>query len=103
MKPEHLAVIAAILGHAVPWARRTLDDWLARQRLETALGRAAGLILADPAVQARGALALEASITVGRDYLRQAIPDTLRTLGVTEDRLLLMLRGEAGKRLGSEW
>jgi hypothetical protein len=98
-----LAVIAAILARAVPWARAMLEDWLARQRLESALGRAAGLILADPQVQARGALALEQAVEVGRAYLRDAIPDTLRRLGVTEERLLLMLRGEAGKRLGGEW
>jgi hypothetical protein len=96
-----LALLAAILGRALPWLRATVEDWAARQRLESALGRAVGLILTDPAVQARGALALEAAIGVGRGYLREAIPDTLQRLGVTEERLVLMLRGEAGKRLGA--
>jgi len=94
-----LAVFAAILARVLPLIRRRVDDWLARQRLDSALGRAAGLILASPDVQIRGAAALDAQLDIGRAYLRSAIPDTLRALDVSDDRLRLMLRGEAGKHL----
>lgn len=96
-----LAVIAACLARVVPLVRQRVDDWLARQRLESALGRAAGLILTDPRVQAHGMQAIDSAVEVGRAYLQAAIPDTLARLGVREDRLTLMLRGEAGKRAGA--
>lgn len=92
-----LAVIAALLARYLPVARAWIDDWLARQRLETALGRAAGLVLLDPAVRNRGLDALGEALRVGEEYLAQSIPDTLKRLGVTPDRLKLMLRGQVGK------
>lgn len=88
---------AAALVAAIALARGYVTDWLARQRLEGALGRAAGIVMTDSAVQAAGSVALDAALAVGRDYVATTIPDTLKRLGVDGSRLEQMLRGEVGK------
>lgn len=99
-------LVAALTGLAtavatalIVWVRGQVVDWMARQRLEGALGRAAGLVMADSAVQAAGAQALDAALGMAEDYVREAIPDTLKRLGVPDERLAKMVRGEVGKRL----
>jgi hypothetical protein len=89
---------AAALVAAIALARSYVTDWLARQRLEGALGRAAGIVMADSAVQAAGAVALDAALAIGREYVAESIPGTLKRLGVDGGRLEQMVRGEVGKR-----
>ncbi len=61
------------------------------------MGRAAGLVLADPRVQAAGAAALGAAAEVGASYLRRAVPGTLAQLGVPPGRVAEMVTGEAAR------
>lgn len=77
--------------------RRVLLEWMARQRLEGALGRAAGMVLQDSAVQAARQVALGAAVGVGVEYVQRAIPDTLQKLGVDSARLNDMVLGQVGQ------
>ena len=96
-----LQALGILLGSAmlvlVHEGRRVLLEWMARQRLESALGRAAGMMLQDNAVQAAGQIALGAAVGVGVDYVQRAIPETLRTLGVDQFRLQDMIVGQVGQ------
>ena len=96
-----LQALGILLGSAmlvlVHEGRRELLESMARQRLESALGRAAGMVLQDSAVQAAGQVALDAAVGVGVDYVQRAIPDTLRTLGVDESRPQDMIVGQVGQ------
>ena len=96
---EHLAAaIAAGVAAFVLWLRSMLMDLYRRHLLETALDRAAGLALANPAVRAGVEAAIEDATRIGADYLRRTIPDTLRALGVG-GVLVDMVRGEIGLHL----
>ena len=90
----------AVATALIVWVRGQVVDWMARQRLESALGRAAGLVLTDSAVQAAGAQAMDAALGMAEDYLRESLPDTLKRRGVHDARLSQMVRGEVGKRMG---
>ena len=97
-----LQALGILLGSAmlvlVHEGRRVLLEWMARQRLESALGRAAGMVLQDSVVQAAGQAALGAAVGIGVDYVQKAIPDTLlRTLGVDQSRLQDMIVGQVGQ------
>ena len=98
-----LQALGILLGSAmlvlVHEGRRVLLEWMARQRLESALGRAAGMALQDRAVQAAGQMALGAAVGVGVDYVQRAIPDTLQKLGVDTARLNDMIVGQVGQLL----
>lgn len=87
------AALTVLAGYAGLWMR----DRAARLRLDSALGRAAGLVLADPLVQAAGATALGAVAEVGASYLRRTIPGTLAQLGVPPGRAAEMVTGEAAR------
>lgn len=96
---EHLAAaIAAGIAALVLWLRAWAVDLYRRHILETALGRAVGLALANPAVRAGAAAAVDDAARIGADYLRRTIPDTLRALGVG-GVLVDMVRGELGRHL----
>jgi hypothetical protein len=99
-----LQALGILLGSAmlvlVHEGRRVLLEWMARQRLEGALGRAAGMVLQDSAVQAAGQVALGAAVGVGVDYVQRAIPDTLQKLGVDTARLNDMIVGQVGQLMG---
>jgi hypothetical protein len=95
-----LALLTALVGVAGVMARAYLADWMARQRLEGALGRAAGLVMQDTAVQAAGQAAVDAAIKAAAGYVQGAIPGTLAKLGVDDGRLTQMVRGEVGKIAG---
>ena len=98
-----LQALGILLGSAmlvlVHEGRRVLLEWMARQRLESALGRSAGMVLQDKTVQAAGQVALGAAVGVGVDvdYVQRAIPETLRTLGVDQSRLQNMIVGQVGQ------
>ena len=96
-----LQALGILLGSAmlvlVHEGRRVLLEWMARQRLESALGRAAGMVLQDRTVQAASQVALGAAVGVGVDYVQRAIPETLRTLGVDQSRLQNMIVGQVGQ------
>ena len=96
-----LQALGILLGSAmlvlVHEGRRVLLEWMARQRLESALGRAAGMVLQDSAVQAAGQMALGAAVGIGVEYVQKAIPDTLRTLGLDHSRLQDMIIGQVGQ------
>lgn len=87
--------VSAITVYLGVWLR----DRAARLRLDSALGRAAGLIIADPRVQAAGAAALGSAAEVGVRYLRRTMPDTLAQLGVPAGRVAEMVTGEAARAL----
>ncbi|MDP3414630.1 hypothetical protein [Falsiroseomonas sp.] len=91
------AVVSALALYVAAWLR----DRAARLRLDSALGRAAGLVLADPRVQAAGAGALDAAAEVGASYLRRTLPGTLAQLGVPPGRVAEMVTGEAARVLVS--
>ncbi len=96
---EHLAaLVAAGLSALVLWLRSWALDLWRRRLLESALGRAAGLALADPEVRRGAERALDLAIERGVTYLRRTVPDTLRSLGVGAN-LAEMLRGEIGRRI----
>ena len=96
---EHLAAtIAAGAAALLVWLRAWAVDLYRRRILETALGRAVGLAMANPAVRAGAAAAMDDAARIGADYLRRTIPDTLRKLGV-QGALVDMVRGELGKHL----
>ncbi len=92
--------LTAVLTAALVEGRRLLLDWLARQRLESALGRGAGIVLQDSAVQQAGATALDMALAAGVGYVQKAIPGTLSKLGVDDARLAEMLKGQVGKITG---
>lgn len=94
-------LLVAILSAGGLYARARIEDWAARQRLEGALGRAAGLVLSSDLVQKAGSAAVEMSVGIGIDYLDKSIPGSLARLGVSPDRLKRMLVGEVFKTLGS--
>jgi hypothetical protein len=71
--------------------------WL-RFLLNTALGRAAGLVLADPEFQRLGMAAAGPVVGVGTSYLEQMNPGTLKALGLSGDRLRALVMAEVGKR-----
>ncbi len=96
---EHLAaLVAAGMSAFVLWLRSWALDLWRRRILESALGRAAGLALADPEVRRGAERALDLAIEQGAAYLRRTVPDTLAALGVGAT-LTDMLRGEIGRRL----
>ena len=86
-------LVSALAVYAATWLR----DRAARLRLDSALGRAAGLVLADSRVQEAGAAALGAAAEVGAAYVRRTVPGTLAQLGVPPGRVAEMVAGEAGK------
>lgn len=88
-------VLAALLGYV----GLALREWLARQRVETALGRAAGLVLADPRVRAGVVGALGDAAALGAVYVQKAIPATLAQLAVPPERVRDMVLAEAAKAL----
>ena len=98
---DMLQALGILLGSAmlvlVHEGRRVLLERMARQRLESALGRAAGMVLQDSAVQVAGQVALGAAVGIGVDYVQRAIPETLRTLGVDTTRLNDMIVGQVGQ------
>lgn len=87
----------ALAGYLALWLR----DRAARLRLDSGLGRAAGLVLADPRVQAAGAAALGQAAEVGVAYLRRSLPGTLSQLRVPPGRVAEMVTGEAAKVLAT--
>lgn len=89
------AAVSVLAAFVAAWMR----DRAARLWLDSALGRAAGLVLADPRVQAAGAAALGAAAEVGANYLRRTMPGTLAKLGVPPGRAAEMVAGEAGRIL----
>lgn len=96
---EHLsALVAGGVASLVLWLRAWALDLWRRRILESALGRAAGLALADPAVRAGAQAALDLAVAHAAAYLERSIPDTLRRLGVG-GALPEMVRGEIGRRL----
>lgn len=95
-----LGLLTAILSALAIYARAVIADWMARKRLDCALGRAAGLVMQDSAVQAAGQVAMGAAMDAAVGYVQTAIPDTLRKLGVDDGRLGQMIRGEVGKLTG---
>lgn len=96
---EHLAaLVAAGTSAFVLWLRSWALDLWRRRLLESALGRAAGLALADPEVRRGAERALDLAVGRGVTYLRRTVPDTLAALGVGAT-LAEMLRGEIGRRL----
>ncbi len=96
---EHLAaLVAAGMSALVLWLRGWALDLWRRRILESALGRAAGLALADPEVRRGAERALGLAVERGATYLRRTVPDTLAALGVGAT-LTDMLRGEIGRRL----
>lgn len=94
------ALVASLLAALIAYAGAALRDWLARQRLDSALGRAAGLVLADPRVQAGLVEGLADASAAGAAYVQSAIPGTLAQLAVPPERVRQMVLGEAGKFLG---
>ena len=96
---EHLAaLVEAGMSAFVLWLRSWALDLWRRRLLESALGRAAGLALADPEVRRGAERAMDMAVERGVIYLRRTVPDTLRNLGVGAT-LADMLRGEIGRRL----
>lgn len=95
-----LGLLVTLLGIAGAWARTAFQDWAARQRLNSALGRAAGIALQSPQVRQAGEAALDFGVDMATHYLRSAIPDTLKKLGVPDERLTAMVIGEIGKLKG---
>lgn len=89
------AAVSALTVYLWAWLR----DRAARLRLDSALGRAAGLTLADPRVQAAGAAALGAAAEVGVSYLRLTVPGTLAQLRLPPGRVGMMVTGEAARAL----
>jgi hypothetical protein len=99
MVQEHLAaLVAAGMSAFVLWLRGWALDLWRRRILESALGRAAGLALADPEVRRGAERAMDIAVERGVTYLRHTVPDTLTALGVGAT-LADMLRGEIGRRL----
>jgi hypothetical protein len=99
MVQEHLAaLVAAGMSAFVLWLRGWALDLWRRRILESALGRAAGLALADPEVRRGAERAMDIAVERGVTYLRHTVPDTLRSLGVGAT-VADMLRGEIGRRL----
>lgn len=95
-----LGLLTAVISALGLYARSVIADTLARRRLEGALGRAAGLVMQDSAVQAAGQVAMGAAMDAAMGYVQTAIPGTLRKLGVDDGRLGQMIRGEVGKLTG---
>lgn len=82
----------------------TARRWISERRhagrvglVEGAVMRAAGLVveqmLRDPGKPA----AVDRMVREGAAYVAGAYPDTVRKLGITEDRLAEMVRGELGR------
>ena len=93
-------LLTAVLAAAMAIARGIMLDWLARQRLEGALSRAAGIVVQDSAVQQAGSAALDMALAAGVGYVQKAIPETLAKLGVDDARLADMVKGQVGKITG---
>lgn len=100
----HLAELLVIaLGLVLVQVRAWVEDLLARFRLEGALGRAVGLVLADPRAKEAAEGLRQAALAAARSYVREAIPSTLRRLGVDDARLERMIQAEVARATGGEW
>jgi hypothetical protein len=89
------ACLAAVIAYAGAWLR----DHAARLRLNSALGRAAGLAVTQIGIDKIAVAAAGRAAAVGAGYVQQAIPGTLRQLAVPPDRVRLMVEAEIGKLL----
>lgn len=99
----HLAeLLVVVLGLVLVQVRQWVEDRLARVRLESALGRAVGLVLADERARSAAEGLRQAAIIAARSYVREAIPDTLRRLGVNDARLEKMILAEVALATGGE-
>lgn len=99
----HLAeLLVVVLGLVLVQVRAWVEDLLARFRLEGALGRAVGLVLADERARSAAEGLRQAAIIAARSYVREAIPATLRRLGVDDARLERMIVAEVAKATGGE-
>lgn len=100
----HLAeLLVVVLGLVLVQVRAWVEDVLARFRLEGALGRAVGLVLADERGRSAAEGLRQAAIIAARSYVREAIPATLKRLGVDDTRLEKMILAEVAKATGGDW